>query len=451
MILKCRAVLAILMTVCFTEINGQASWNPSTVMSRVPGLHQVGGTMVFPQFLTMNMRYSGSSQQPACSHVSSDCPEECRKVNRGCRVCDCSETRSGQSTSSCPEPPLSCQETCRKRDNKGCKICSCGKSSSLGSNSYSTISSSVYKNCNDMIMCMLSCKDGYTLGAVTNNHGCQTCKCINSQAKEDKQTSINKANSNNKNWEEFGSKTGSSFGSISANRHDQNSGSAWQNGASANGSTWNSHNQAGNSNKKIWGNSASSSNLESNNGNDVWGANNGEASSGCSGPFCPGNSGEMNPMFPGLNSNSGGVGAASGSCTGPFCAGQGGGMGSSERGDTAGCTGPFCTMGGSAGQMGGVSGGMGGLSGGALGGSGGVGAFSPFGLAASAGRSNTGCSGPFCTMAIAGGSSSSSSGGAMTSSFGLESSQEKVLNGCTGTSCSAKSENGYQLSSDTNF
>lgn len=108
-------------------IKGQSSWNPSSMLSRVPGLHPVGGSgsIGFPQFLTMRNSYSsGSTHRSACPHVNKDCPKQCRKADsKRCRVCDCSEIK--EKPDSCLDPPTSCPKSCRKRDEKGCKICSC--------------------------------------------------------------------------------------------------------------------------------------------------------------------------------------------------------------------------------------------------------------------------------------------------------------------------------------
>ncbi|KAH3727566.1 hypothetical protein DPMN_053505 [Dreissena polymorpha] len=41
------------------------------------------------------------------------------------------------------------------------------------------ISGDTYRKCKDI--CMLSCHDGYTLSTTTDETGCQTCACVDSE------------------------------------------------------------------------------------------------------------------------------------------------------------------------------------------------------------------------------------------------------------------------------
>lgn len=448
-----EALWCLLIFLHASAINGQSSWNPSSMLSRVPGLHPVGGSMNLPQFLAVHRSYSSdSTQRSACPQVNKDCPKQCRKADsKRCRICDCSELKG--EFDSCLKPPTSCPKSCRKLDDKGCKICSC-KNEQSASMSLSSLSGSSFKKCSAMLMCMLSCKQGYTLGSVTNEHGCQTCTCTDNRGNLDSQgnneNGFNTAGNSNTNSEQLWT-----FDSISGNTENGNS---WKKETE---NTWSHSVSDGNVNKGTWESGSKENNSDDK--KDVWSAKDGvgESSSSCSGPLCPGNSGGMNPMFPGAISGGGSSSMNSGGCQGPFCAGQGGmglmgaGMGGAGGSGSSGCSGPFCTMsssasgmgGASGGGMGGIAGGMGGASGGGMGGPGGVGAFSPFGLAAGsktgARGESSGCSGPFCTMSTGNSVGGASAVADMTSSAADESFNDGQYSICTGPSCTAKNGDAF--------
>lgn len=111
----------------------QIPWNPLTSLNRIPGLHPVGGTVSFPEFLLPRSGINENIER-RCPTVDRNCPEKCRHVDENkCRVCSCSNQNqlygayndSERSSPVCPTMSSHCPTNCRKRDQKNCKICRC--------------------------------------------------------------------------------------------------------------------------------------------------------------------------------------------------------------------------------------------------------------------------------------------------------------------------------------
>ncbi|KAK3586940.1 hypothetical protein CHS0354_008540 [Potamilus streckersoni] len=131
-------------------------------------------------------------------------------------------------TSKCPKVNYDCHPTCRKRDSAGCNICDCGTSQgSSHSSSYQSSGSkdsASSKYCFAMVICMLSCKDGYTLGERDSEEGCQTCHCMKTNSAASHAQSNGNVNEHAGDGQDAAS--GSNYGSFDGDNGGITSGSA---------------------------------------------------------------------------------------------------------------------------------------------------------------------------------------------------------------------------------
>ncbi|XP_052278972.1 uncharacterized protein LOC127877054 [Dreissena polymorpha] len=93
--------------------------------------------------------------------------------NRKCRVCDCAMRPEATSSShACTPTPKNCPSKWWMNE-------SADTHETNKENGALSISSDTYRKCNDM--CMLPRNDGYTLSTTTDETGCQTCACVDSE------------------------------------------------------------------------------------------------------------------------------------------------------------------------------------------------------------------------------------------------------------------------------